>query len=217
MIELSKISQQLVFVCYEAGAGGERLSVNISAFPGFRKLNCYLTESNRTIITNDIFEKIFLFCAGPFERLVESVRGLDKDVEPDTLYVTPSHWDVAYLEPIFPCSRFIRIISPSQEIIEVSRERIWNTTFSNFLEFAGYCKIYLTDQEFKDYLIDKKIRHTMSVRQINQVIEKEIKRSQTCQFKYRQVIDKPNILNVPYNSFEEYRESIQNFLDKKHQ
>lgn len=214
MTKFNELNDKLIFVCYDAGAGGERLSVDISRFPNFRALTYYVTDNNRTIITNDIFEKIFLFSAGPFERLYNSVSNLDKQFDSNEFYVVPSHWDVNYLEPVFPRSKFIRIISPDNpEILKKAvEEKIFKTTFHNFLEFVGFCKIFLTDQELKDYLATKKINHRMTVGEIYAVMHKEVKRSEFYSVNYNVEIDQPNVLNIAYNSFDHSKHKIQQFI-----
>jgi len=213
MAKFNELNSKLIFVCYEAGAGGERLAVNISSLPGCRQLECYVTDNNRTIITNDIFEKIFLYSAGPFERLHNSVANLKKDFSLDNYYIVPSHWDVTFLEPVFPNSRFIRIINPDSSVLaEAVSEKIWKTKFHNFLEFVGYCKIYLNDQEFKDYLVTKKINHRMTVGEIYAAMEKEIERSESYSHHYHILVNQSNVINIPYNSFEESREQILQFI-----
>ena len=52
--------QVFIFVCYKAGTGGESLSTHISKLEPCVPLEHYITAQHRTIITSDIFEKVFL-------------------------------------------------------------------------------------------------------------------------------------------------------------
>jgi hypothetical protein len=50
---------KLIFVCYQHGFGGENLSHRISQHPLCDRL-LVKTEKGRTVIKNDIFNKVFL-------------------------------------------------------------------------------------------------------------------------------------------------------------
>lgn len=222
MQKLSQHSDRLLFVCYYPGAGGERLSVLISQLRACEALQSYFTEQSRTVITNDLFEKTFLTPVGPFDRLRERAQAITIDWSKlEKVHVVPSHWDIQYLEPLFPSSRFIRIISPADlDLLVLNTDRkVMQGRFNSLLELKGYCLMYVTETTFRDLLKEKKLRMSMTIGQVHAVLEPFITSDMRETFfchdgtnLYRDEIIKTNVLNIPYQECDRYISEIEHFI-----
>lgn len=222
MQKLSQHSDRLLFVCYYPGAGGERLSVLISNLHACEALQSYFTEQSRTVITNDLFEKTFLTPVGPFDLLRERAESITIDWSKlEKVHVVPSHWDIQYLEPIFPRSKFIRIISPDDLDLLISNtdKKVMQGRFNSLLEMKGYCLMYVTDTVFQDLLKGKKLRMSMTIGQVHAVLETFITQAMRQTFfchdgtnLYLDEIIKTNVLNIPYQECDRYMSQIEHFI-----
>ena len=123
MIKSPLSDQVFLFVCYESGSGGENLSTRISELNPCVPLKFYKTEQGRTIITSDFFEKVFLYSAGPIEKLLQKAQDFlkNKAMTSDKITVSPSHWDFEFLLPYFPNSKFVRIVHNNAELVAQNR------------------------------------------------------------------------------------------------
>lgn len=211
---LKDLSHKLVFVCYAAGTGGERLSVEISQLSGFRKLAFYRTNNGRTVITNDIFRKYLLFASTPFLTLLDLINGIDGLPYTDKhRWVSPSHWDVPYLIDFFPRSQFIRILSPDKQIVaDLCKTKILQDALPTFLEFVGFCKGHLTDNEFHVCLRKKELVWTMTVQEILEVIRAKNLTKQHCPNTYHDLLTQPNVFDVHYDDLVSKQPLIVDFL-----
>lgn len=224
MQKLAEISDKLIFVCYHPGAGGERLSVEISQLDVCEPLQSYFTDQFRTVITNDLSAKNFLVPVGPFDLLLERVKDLAINwPELMKLHVIPSHWDVEFLEPIFPHSRFIRIISPEDlGILHGNTDRkVMQGHCHSLAELRGYCLMYVTMSTFRDLLKEKKLNLSMTIGQIHGVLEPFVsEQTRRSVFShdganlYKKKIIKRNILNVSYQDSPTCMIEIESFLTR---
>ena len=222
MQKFSKNSDRLVFVCYYPGAGGEKLSTQISQLEVCTTLLSYYTEQSRTVITNDLFAKTFLIPVGPFEHLIDKVKALQIDWDRLTCWqVVPSHWDVECLESFFPDSKFIRIISPKNLAVmrANTNKKVMEGRCHSLLELKGYCLMYVSPSIFQDLLISGQLHLTMTIGQIHAVLEPFISSDSPEQLfcyggtnLYKEEIIKKNVMNIPYEKVDQCMADIENFL-----
>lgn len=207
--------QVFIFVCYKAGTGGESLSTHISKLEPCVPLEHYITAQHRTIITSDIFEKVFLYSVGPFENLLEKARIImtHKKLVQNKLHVSPSHWDYDFLIPYFPNSKFIRIICDDPEIaVKNQKEKILNGKFSNFLEFKGFCLMCVEQTVFEELFKKKQISFNRPIGETYNVLKNYIKSSERSLFRSELQIDHKLVFNIKYNTFEQHQQEILNFI-----
>lgn len=183
---------KLIFVCYQHGFGGENLSYRISQHPLCDKLLIKI-KKGRTIIKNDIFNKIFLGFNDNFqysfqdkERLCQSIL---KDYETkingmEKYTIVPSHVDASILQRYFINSFFV-IIQPPETTAQYKQylhhlyNDFWLYKTTDVAEYIGeiYSKIELfkskkTENEIKKLTkeILSKYKNTLSFGQIQCVI-----------------------------------------------
>jgi hypothetical protein len=205
-----------VFVCYQAGSGGENLSYQISKFDGCAPLECYRTKEDRTVITNEFFDKIFLRYYWPREKIVSGARQIleHKPIDHE-LIVVPSHWDYPSLSPYFPNSKYVRIVhNGDSEVSDNVTKKVYGGKFETFLEFIGFCSGYVEENVIKHLLKHKEISMEMNAGQVFDVLKpymKTITKPSTVG-RYTEVIDNEAVLNVCYKKFDQSIERIYNFI-----
>jgi hypothetical protein len=216
MVKFPISDRVFVFVCYQGGAGGENLCTKISQFDCCEPVQSYLTPQNRTVITNDFFDKTFLKSVGPIDKLLDQARKIvaTKDV-PEKTCVSPSHWDFDFLVEHFPYSKFIRIIHPDpSELRETCQIKILDGNFCSLTELKGYCLQYVDMRTLAELLTTKSISLNMNIGQIQNILD-------TCPKKYTNddlsvfrniIVDHKQVLNVKYNNFEQQKQAIFNFV-----
>jgi hypothetical protein len=183
---------KLIFVCYQHGFGGENLSHRISQHTLCDELLVKI-EKGRTIIKNDIFNKIFLGFNNNFqysfqdkEKLCKKViKNFKNKIEKIKKYsVIPSHIDADTLKKFFINSYFIIIESPRteeqyQQYLHHLYDDFWLYKTTNLTEYIGeiYSKIELfkskkTEKEIKNLTkkILSKYKNSLSFGQIQCVI-----------------------------------------------
>jgi hypothetical protein len=200
--------KQFVFVCYQPGSGGEKLSTWIAQAADFEPLTFYKTPQDRTVITNEYFEKIFLNPVGPFENLLQTANKiLETKPTSSKLNVVPSHWDYDLLHPHFAHSKFIRIVHNDPETIcEIVTEKVFGGKLQSLLELKGYCMMYIDEPEFLNLFLKRKISMSMTIGEIHDIILPYITKTVNSKKKYKNYtikLDNPNILNVWYNDFDQ--------------
>jgi hypothetical protein len=219
MKKLKDYSNQFVFVCYDVGAGGESTSVKISSIESCSQLTCYVTEESRTIITNEFFQKIFLKITGSFDEKVQIAQKiLQNSAIPKKILIVPSHWDYSFYSnhTEFENSRFIRIISPSKEILENNtNEKIYNSKFKTLSELIGFCLIFVNKDILSLLLKNKKINMQMTIGEIKQELVNMPNSKQGCMIdSFRSIVKHDSILNIDYNSFSKNQSMIKEFLNR---
>ena len=116
MKSLKKINMdKLIFVCYQHGFGGENLSHRISNHALCDNLLVKI-EKGRTIIKNDVFNKIFLGFNNNFQYSFQNQEKLCKKVMKNfknkidkikKYNIVPSHIDAGTLRKVFTNSYII--------------------------------------------------------------------------------------------------------------
>jgi hypothetical protein len=183
---------KLIFVCYQHGFGGENLSHRISQHGLCDRLVVKI-KKGRTVIENDIFNKIFLGFNNNFEYSFQDKEKLCKKIiknfknkieEIKKYNIVPSHIDACILKKFFINSYFITIEPPRtkeqhQQYLEHLYNDFWLYKTNNLKEYVGeiYAKIELfknkkTKNETKELTkrILFKYKHNLSFGQIRCVI-----------------------------------------------
>jgi len=183
---------KLVFVCYQHGFGGENLSYRISNHALCNKL-LVKVEKGRTIIKNDIFNKVFLGFNNNFQYNFQDKEKLCKKIIKDfknkldkikKYTVVPSHVDANTLRKVFTNSYFITIDPPKTKeqhklYLQHLYDDFWLYKTIDLAEYIGeiYSKIELfkskkTKNEIKRLTkeILFKYKNTLSFGQIQCVI-----------------------------------------------
>jgi hypothetical protein len=210
-------NHKFLFVCYQAGSGGEATATKISNFDSCIPLEFYKTEENRTIITNEFFKKTFLNAVGPIEKLLGIAQQiLDTKELSNKLNIVPSHWDYTFLLPHFPNSKFVRIVHEgNSEIRENSITKIRGGKFRTFQELVGFCLVYVDDITLKNLLTEKQINLTMNGGQVLDVLDPFVSKEATgCNdlCNYVHLVEHNQVFNMWYNAFEESKDQILNFI-----
>ena len=127
-----------IFVCYNHGAGGENLALQISKSKYCNTL-AYDKMGYRTW-TYDIFDKFFL---KPFDKNWQNKL---KQVAPTTLVdVVPSHYSPAELKKKFPNELYVVINYPttSKGLVEYRQavyQKVWLSKHKTLQQKVGYWK-----------------------------------------------------------------------------
>ena len=127
-----------IFVCYNHGAGGENLALQISKSKYCNTL-AYDKMGYRTW-TYDIFDKFFL---KPFDKNWQNKL---KQVTPTTLVdVVPSHYSPAELKKKFPNELYVVINYPttSKGLVEYRQavyQKVWLSKHNTLQQKVGYWK-----------------------------------------------------------------------------
>ncbi len=171
MKNLRKIKMdKLIFVCYQHGFGGENLSHRISKHALCDKLLVKI-EKGRTIIKNDLFNKIFLGFNNNFqysffqnkEKLCKKVmKDFKQKIDKIKKYnIVPSHIDAGALRKVFTDSYFITIEPPkTKEQHRCCRRHLYNNFWlyktTDLAEYIG--EIYSKIEAFKTKKTEKEIK-----------------------------------------------------------
>jgi hypothetical protein len=183
---------KLIFVCYQHGFGGENLSHRISQHPLCDRL-LVKTEKGRTVIKNDIFNKVFLGFNNNFqynfqdkEKLcIKIIKDFKNKIDKVNKFtVVPSHVDAKILRKFFTNSYFVTIKPPNtkeqqQQYLQHLYNNYWLYKTTDITEYIGeiYCKIEMfnddkTKKEIKKITkeILSKYRNKLSFGQIQCVL-----------------------------------------------
>lgn len=183
---------KLIFVCYQHGFGGENLSYRISQHRLCDKLLVKI-EKGRTIILNDVFNKIFLGFNDNFqyrfqdkEKLCKKIiKNFKNKIDKIKKYnIVPSHINADTLKKFFIDSYFITIEPPRteeqyQQYLRHLYDDVWHYKTTNLEEYVGeiYCEIEIfknkkTKKEIKNLTkqILSKYKNTLSFGQIKCVV-----------------------------------------------
>ena len=125
---------KILFVCYRHGCRGEGLSLRLSQHNFFRTLKADVVN-DRTIITNDVFNKDLLFR--------EDVLPKVPELPVDSNIVVPSHHFYDSLKNYISNSYFISIDVPTSNELNDWREKLYNRYWmykaKNILELTREC------------------------------------------------------------------------------
>jgi hypothetical protein len=168
---------KIIFVCYQHGFGGENLSYRISNHVLCNKLLVKI-EKGRTIIKNDLFNKIFLGFNNNFQYNFQDKEKLCKEVIKDfknkidkikKYNVVPSHINVDILKKKFYNSYFITIEPPKTkeqyyQYLQHLYNDYWLYKTTNLAEYIGeiYCKIEMFKTKKTEIEIKKLTKQILS-------------------------------------------------------
>ena len=212
----SILMPKFIFVCYQQGAGGESLSVEISKLKKCNTLN-YTKLGPRTW-SYDYFDKLFL--TYPDKKWKDKIK-LDKKAN-KFYYVIPSHYTPDSIKEVFPNDIFVVITSPqTTEGIESLKERIfqhvWLTKHNSLQERIGYYIHETGKKPNRNHL--KKLNQDLLNGEINCIIQnikptltnmKELFKKhiveklviKTKQFNYINYINEKNIFTISYEDLQ---------------
>lgn len=150
------VMNKLIFVCYQHGFGGENLSYRISNHALCNKLLVKI-KKGRTIIKNDIFNKIFLGFNNNFQYNFQNKEKLCQSILKDygakingmkKYNIIASHLDAGILQKHFINSFFVVIEPPEtdaqyQTYLKRLYDRFWLYKTQDIKEYIGeiYSKI----------------------------------------------------------------------------
>ena len=183
---------KLIFVCYQHGFGGENLSHRISQHTLCDRL-LVKKEKGRTVIKNDIFNKVFLGFNNNFqynfqdkEKLcIKIIKDFKNKIDKVNKFtIVPSHIDADILRKVFYNSYFITIEPPRteeqyQQYLQHLYNNFWLYRTTDMAEYVGeiYSKIEIfkdekTENEIKKLTKDilSKYKNTLSFGQIQCVV-----------------------------------------------
>ena len=213
---------KLIFVCYQHGFGGENLSYRISNHALCNKLLVKI-KKGRTIIKNDLFNKIFLGFNNNFQYNFRDKEKLCKKVVKDfknkideikKYTIVPSHIDANMLRRVFYNSYFITIQPPKtdeqhRQYLKHLYNDVWLYKTSNLAEYVGeiYCKIEIFKNKKTEIEIKKltkeilsKYKNKLSFGQIHCVINDLEPTNQNVKRLFSSMYNKENVgYNVEYN------------------
>ena len=170
MQSLRKINmEKLIFVCYQHGFGGENLSYRISQHKSCDKILVKL-HKGRTIIINDVFNKIFLGFNNNFqynfqdkERLCQRViKEYETKINSMKKYnIVPSHIDASILQKNFINSFFVIIEPPEtdaqyQKYLKHLYDSFWLYKTQDVKEYIG--EIYSKIETFHKHKTAKEVK-----------------------------------------------------------
>jgi len=127
---------KIIFVCYDHGAGGERLSFEISKLPFCEPLPS-VKHGLRTF-TSDYFNKLFLKV---FDK--EWMNKIPAPYKGQKYIVVPSHYSPKILKQHFQEALFVVINSPNTEkdkkiLFERIFSHVWQSTHDTLAQRVGY-------------------------------------------------------------------------------
>ena len=140
---------KVLFVCYQHGCQGESLTYKISKHKFFKTLEAKIVN-NRTIITNDFFNKQLLNSWAPDMASMELPTNHN--------IVVPSHYFYDVMKKYFPGAHFVSIDLPKD--LKTFKEKLYNRFYTyqtkNMLEIAGECK-----NRFREYKPQASVKDIM--------------------------------------------------------
>lgn len=216
MQELILSNKIFVFVCYEAGSGGENLATRVSKLAGCTPLEYFKTTEDRTMIVNEYFDKVFLRSFWDFDKVVDTAGQILKQKPLNNeINIIPSHWDCTNLLPYFPNGKFIRIVhNNGPELSDNITKKIYGRKFDSFQEFIGFCYVYVDDDALKKLLKDNQISMRMNAGQVVELLKPYMKNTVNLSRlgKYTELIEHDAVLNVWYKTVDESMDKIFNFI-----
>tara|TARA_B100000424_G_C22883690_1_gene470238 strand:- start:396 stop:1058 length:663 start_codon:yes stop_codon:yes gene_type:complete len=147
---------RFIFVCYQHGTGGERLSVDISLHEKCNNLP-HDEMASRTW-TYDYFDKLFL--KPPEIPFNDNWKMQCKDItSSDLADVVPSHYRPERIREVFPNELYVVINTPKtsqqwQDLRKKVYEKVWKTKHENIEQKIGYWKTH-TDREITKDIFKK--------------------------------------------------------------
>ena len=224
MTSIQKYSDKIIFVCYTAGSGGEKVSVEISQLPGMVPLSYYTAIGNRTVITNDIFDKKFLKPL-PIKETVDLAEQSLNSKPTTGMHVVPSHYDFVSLLPHFPNSKFIRLLANNSDQPQVKKnlyKKVWLGRLPTFSEFTGYCLCYTDKVTLAKLLAEKKLNPDMTIGEIQCLLQNQLPTKQNSKRLFTEFakdsfleilpVEHPQVLDIPYQLSVDFLTKVKQFI-----
>lgn len=143
---------KIIFVCYDQGSGGERMSVEISKLSNVYDLK-YKLVGSRTV-TQDItlgYSRNDLF-------KLQTLQNIFEKLDNNKWYVVPTHFKPKQLEKLNIKKFYVIIYISSKksltEVFENKKEKVWNHTFTDALEIKGQIEAHKADP-YDPYIISR--------------------------------------------------------------
>ncbi len=219
---------KFIFVCFQHGAGGEALSVEISKLKKCNTLD-YTKHGPRTW-SYDYFDRLFL--KYPAKNWKDNIK-LDKTSN-EFYYVVPSHYTPSTIKEVFPNDIFVVITAPkTTEGMNNLKKRIfdhvWLTKHNTLQEKIGFYIEEAGKKPSRDHL--KKLNQDLlngeiyciirgvkpTLTNMKKLFEKSV--SQTYYFKKENerfdYINEKNLFTISYKDFvTNKKENLFKFLTK---
>ena len=134
---------KIIFVCYDAGAGGERMATEISKLSNVHDLASKVIGT-RTV-TNDVTKGISRNDLFRQQQLQSIIDGLPND----KWHVIPTHFRPDQLE-VLSCNKFYVVIyadniMSEQKIDQNQKDKVWHHVFTDPLELKGQIEAHNAD------------------------------------------------------------------------
>jgi len=134
---------KIIFVCYDAGAGGERMATDISQLANVYDLNSK-TVGTRTV-TRDVTKGISRYDIFKQRELQSIIDNLPID----KWHVIPTHFKPEQLEEL-SCVKFYVVIyagntTSEKEINQNQKDKVWKHVFTDPLELKGQIEAHDAD------------------------------------------------------------------------
>ncbi len=134
---------KIIFVCYDAGAGGESMATDIGKLPNIYDLE-NKTVGTRTV-TKDVTKGISRYDV--FKQ--NELQSIIDDLPMDKWHVIPTHFRPAQLE-VLSCTKFYVVIyagnaSSEKQINQNQKNKVWQHVFTDPLELKGQIEAHDAD------------------------------------------------------------------------
>ena len=134
---------KIIFVCYDAGAGGERMATDISQLANVYDLNSK-TVGTRTV-TRDVTKGISRYDI--FKK--RELQSIIDNLPIDKWHVIPTHFKPEQLEEL-SCVKFYVVIyagntTSEKEINQNQKDKVWKHVFTDPLELKGQIEAHDAD------------------------------------------------------------------------
>ena len=198
---------KFIFVCYDHGCGGEKLSVEISKKPYCEDLQ-YKKIGSRTF-TYDVLNKVLLYP----RTTTKWINEIPEVPSSEKYYVVPTHKTPEELENYFTNSVYVVINFPgdTEHLRETIFEKTWMNNLDTLKEKLGFCKRmgWQIDSTKKIASINKSVNiaeiwciaHDLEYTSDNvkYLFEKEFKEMASNPLRYT---DTEQIITVEYNNID---------------
>ena len=216
---------KIIFVCYDAGAGGEKLATDISKFSNVYNLasksvgtRTVTNDVTKGISRNDIFRQ-------------HELQSVINDLPNDKWHVIPTHFRPSELQ-VLSCVKFYVVIyagsvTSEKQIDQNQKDKVWHHVFTDPLELKGQIEAHNADPN--DPYITSRLKGPVKygmlwsvIQRINPIsddLEKEYE-LYTKQDTYRAPSTFENCINVEYADLklpkfkEQFTKKLQDQLTK---
>ena len=209
---------KIIFVCYDAGAGGERLATNISKFPEVYDLaskavgkRTVTNDVTKGIIRNDVFRQ-------------HQLQSIIDNLPNDKWHVIPTHFYPTQLEMLSCVKFYVTIyagsITSEKQMDRNHKDKVWHHVFTDPLELKGQIEAHNADPN--DTYITSRLKGPVKygwlwsvIQRIDPISDDLDKEYQlyTEKFTYRAPSILENCINIEYADLRSHK-FYQNFTKK---